>query len=225
MIAREYNKIISEIESYKFDNSIINSYTSRHIFTSNMSWSIPNNDTIELLCDFIEKGNVISIGSGLGLWEKLIELKSKIKNYNINIITTDDLSWYPDKKLIIYKNIHNFKLCLKAESDKKNTNIKKLWKMPINLNHQDAIKKYGHYDTLLLSWPPYDDNMAYETIKLFKGYKIIYIGEPIGGCCGNDEFFDILEKEWMLIKEIKIPQWEGIHDSIFVYERISSLIK
>jgi len=87
------------------------------------------------------------------------------------------------------------------------------------LNAIDAIKKYNDHNTLLLSWPEYDDSMASNALKLFTGDKLIYIGEEYGGCTGDDEFHEMLEESWKLIKNIEIPNYYGIHDSVYLYVR------
>lgn len=72
---------------------------------------------------------------------------------------------------------------------------------------------------LLLCWPNYDNDFAYKSLKLFKGVILIYIGEPEGGCTGDEKFHNLLQKDWSLIQNISIPQWDGIHDQINIYKR------
>lgn len=73
--------------------------------------------------------------------------------------------------------------------------------------------------TLLLIWPPYDEPMALECLKYFRGDHICYIGEGWGGCTGCDGFHDFLGEHFNEVKKVSIPQWEGLHDRLFVYER------
>ena len=98
------------------------------------------------------------------------------------------------------------------------TNIVYTWTDVEVLNHKEALAKYNT-DILYMSWPTYDDPYAFESLKLFKGNLLIYIGEPQDGCTANDDFYDLLEKEWNCKEEIKITNWNSIHDSIFIYER------
>jgi hypothetical protein len=76
--------------------------------------------------------------------------------------------------------------------------------------------------SLLLCWPNYNTDFAYNCLRMFKGNRIAYIGEPEGGCTGNLHFFELLRREWFLLNTISIPQWPGIHDSLFVYERLDA---
>jgi hypothetical protein len=72
---------------------------------------------------------------------------------------------------------------------------------------------------LLLCWPNYDSDFAYNALKAFKGKNLIYIGEPEGGCTGNEKFHNELSNNWKLIKTLDIPQWDGIHDLIIIYTK------
>jgi hypothetical protein len=86
------------------------------------------------------------------------------------------------------------------------------------LSHIEAIKKYNHANVLFLCWPP-DTLMSDESINLFRGDKLVYIGEDKYGCTGSKKFHHILAKEWKLIETIDIPRWKGIYDQIHLYKR------
>jgi hypothetical protein len=86
--------------------------------------------------------------------------------------------------------------------------------------HKEALEVYGReYDVLMMCWPPHSDPMAYEALRAFKGDKLIYVGESDDGCNATDAFFELIEKEWVKIKVINIPQWFGLHDSLYLYEK------
>ncbi len=72
--------------------------------------------------------------------------------------------------------------------------------------------------TLLLCWPPYGQPMAEVALARYRGDCVIYIGEK-GGCTATDAFHEALTAEWNLVEEHDIPQWSGIHDAVYVYER------
>lgn len=83
----------------------------------------------------------------------------------------------------------------------------------------DVLSINRHQErALMLCWPPYDDSMAAAALKMYSGRKVIYIGEGPYGCTGNDEFHELLSK-WKEVEEVDIPQWDGIHDSVTLYER------
>lgn len=55
----------------------------------------------------------------------------------------------------------------------------------------------AHSDrVLLLSWPPQDDPMAFDSLTNYRGDTLIYIGER-RGCTADKQFFDLLFRDWM----------------------------
>ena len=74
-------------------------------------------------------------------------------------------------------------------------------------------------DVLFLGWPPYNTSFAYDCLRHYAGDTVVYVGESWGGCTGEDAFFEQLEKEWELIKEIDIPSWYGVRDYCAMYRR------
>ena len=73
--------------------------------------------------------------------------------------------------------------------------------------------------TLFLCWPCYDTPMAYNCLKNYKDDTLIYVGEGWGGCCANDKFWKEIEKKWVEVESVDIPQWDGMHDYLVVYKR------
>jgi hypothetical protein len=73
--------------------------------------------------------------------------------------------------------------------------------------------------TLMLCWPPYNDPMACNCLKAFRGSTVVMIGEGSGGCTGNDDSQVYLDKYFEEIDSIRIPQWSGIHDYVQIYKR------
>jgi hypothetical protein len=65
--------------------------------------------------------------------------------------------------------------------------------------------------TLLLCWPEYHQPQASECLKRYHGNALWYVGES-NGCTGDDAFHNELWKNWELVKEIYIPNWDGLHD-------------
>jgi hypothetical protein len=167
-------------------------YGKRQDFTKNYGWSVPNEEAIESIKSFVGDETVLEVGSGLGMWAKLLRSEG-IK------ITPTDLSLNLDKNTYISRD----KAFLDVEE----------------ISGRDAIKKYGNHTVLMMSWPPYDDPFAYNVLKAFMGDKLIFVGEGYGGCTGDDDFFSLLDDEWNHVKEVDIPKWSGIHDHLSLYVR------
>lgn len=72
--------------------------------------------------------------------------------------------------------------------------------------------------TLLMCYPP-DGDMAVRALKVYRGKWLVYIGEGRGGVNANSEFFDILEKDWI------VEQVEELDPYPMCFERMYILRK
>lgn len=75
---------------------------------------------------------------------------------------------------------------------------------------------------LMLCWPPYGEPMAMDALRGYRGQHVIYIGELGGGCTADDAFHSELATKWHFVEELPIPQWWGIHDSVYIYRRTAA---
>lgn len=166
-----------------------NEFERRGYFIRNYSYAVPNKTAIEKIKKFSKGKKILEVGAGLGLWAFLLQ------DLGANIIATDDFSW---------KN--------KFQNKKYFTKIEKL-------NVQNSLDKYNDSEVLLLVWPPYDKPMANDSLKKFKGNKIVYIGEDSDGATGDYKFHNSLKKNWKQVDEYNIPGWIYIHDTMKFYER------
>lgn len=185
---------ISKDEAFNSLNKrLVGEFYKRDYFTSNYGWAVPDLKSLQQIKDFVGDGKVLEIGSGYGLWAKLL------KDIGVNIIATDVLSDQEQKRY--------------RPQDKTFTEVE-------DWNDFDSINKYGSKsDVLMLCWPPYDNPMATTALRGFGGNKLIYIGEGFSGCTANDDFFDLLEKQWTEVDDISLNKWEGIHDALYLYRR------
>lgn len=172
-----------------------NVWDKRRDFAKNYSWAVPDRNAIEQIKRFVGNERILEIGSGTGVWAKLIQ------DAGISITPTD-LS--PGETL----NINN----KKRTRTPTHTDIQEL-------SHQQAIKQFGDHSVLMLCWPLYDHPMAYEALKAFRGNKLIYIGEGYGGCTGDEKFCNLLERKWTMTQRVEIPRWTGIYDSVQLHIR------
>jgi hypothetical protein len=72
--------------------------------------------------------------------------------------------------------------------------------------------------SLFLCWPPYQDPMAHKALLSFTAKTVAYVGEWRGRT-GDDEFHQVLEKEFVKQNEIAIPCWPGFHDRLYIFQR------
>jgi hypothetical protein len=74
--------------------------------------------------------------------------------------------------------------------------------------------------SLLLCWPPYDDDAAsYETLRAYRGEVVIHIGERDEGPTGSVRFHRELALNWTLAEELELPHWPRLQDRVMVYRR------
>ena len=177
----DYFEEIKKNESFFFEG------LSRRHFTALISWSIPDENALKAIKEFVGNNKVLEVGAGFGFWSKLLQL------CDCDIIPTDNFSSYG------------------TSSEKSFTGVEKLESL-------DAIKFYQNSNVLIMIWPPYNTSMAYNALTNFKGNKLVFIGED-RGCNADDDFFEELEQNWIQEAIINIRQWDGIHDSLFLYNR------
>jgi len=72
---------------------------------------------------------------------------------------------------------------------------------------------------LFLCWPPFEDPMAENAIRNYKGDTVIFVGESKGGCTGTDMFFDVLEENFSMTERVNIPNWPGVWDYLSVWKK------
>lgn len=164
----------------------------RDSFVKNFAWAIPDEGAIKDIKEFVGDDKILEIGCGLGLWAKLLQ------DFGVNITPTNP----------------NFPKDFYLNKDKKPfTEV-------LDFAHKEAVETLGpDHDVLMLCWPPYSESIAYEALNAFGGDKLIYIGESRGGCNATHEFFELLDEEWNPPMISSIPQWVGIHDSLYFYRR------
>lgn len=154
--------------------------------------SVITMESLNKLVQFIGKSKVLEIGAGNGYTGRALQLSG------IDVTLTD-----------IPNNIYP---CLQMFD-------KKPWTEIIYMDNISALNKYVDCDCLLMIWPPPGILMAYDSIKLFKGSKFIYIGEWSGGQNGTSDFFSELDKNWNIIEKVNVPNFMATSDSIYLFTR------
>ena len=75
-------------------------------------------------------------------------------------------------------------------------------------------------ETLLLCWPPLNEDMADQALAAFQGSHVVYVGEWRGRTA-NPAFHDQLELNWVRTEVIPLPSWPGYHDQVLIWTRRS----
>lgn len=168
----------------------------RKTLVSQYSWAIPSNDAIFWLADKLAGQEVIELGAGNGYWAFLLE------QVGIPVMAYDKaLAWKGDKNVWI-------------DADTK------VWHPVVRGNARVLSWPRNRDKALFLCWPPYNGDLAIRALRRYQGDTLVYCGEHEGGCCGDDRFFALLEKDW---EEVACfddhVQWGGMHDYLWVYRR------
>lgn len=167
----------------------------RYDFVEKYGFVLLNEKLIKSVSKHLNNKKIIELGAGTG-W-----LSHQLQKNNIDITPID-------KK--IKNNDYGF-----------NTTYTDI----LECDAIEYLKKNNNYDTVILSWPNYSEDFAYEVLKnIPKGKELIYIGEREGGCTANDDFFNLLADKTILNKDITNQinknslSWKGIHDKWYVYQ-------
>lgn len=161
--------------------------------TSAYAYGIPTTPILEVIAKF---SPIVEIGAGRGYWAALLtKLKADVVAYDI----------IPPGN----------------EPDQPGNAYFQQGPLFFDVQHGGPEKVQIHRNrALFLCWPPYNTTMATECLQRYKGKTVLYVGEW-KACTANEEFHDILERDYhsLNIDHPHLPQWFGIHDELFIYQR------
>ncbi|MBX9878112.1 MAG: tetratricopeptide repeat protein [Candidatus Obscuribacterales bacterium] len=164
-------------------------FDNRQNLCQNYAWSVPDEAAIEVL---LSAQPLVEIGAGTGYWAGLVKnAGGDIVAFDVAPVPSKGNQWH----MTAGKQFFD-----------------------VQPGDETAVRRFSDR-TLFLSWPPNTNRCGYNTLRLFRGKRFIYVGEGEGGCTGTQEFHDLLKKEWHLVKRLDIPQWPGVYDQLSVYER------
>lgn len=158
--------------------------------TSRYAWAIPDDDALDAIA---KRGPIVEVHAGLGYWSALLRARG------VDVVASDIGGEIRDR----YHEQH----------------------MPFtDVETEDAETFAARYPdrTLLIVWPPYRCDSAYRALRGYLragGRTVIYVGEHGGGCTGDDTFHRALRRLMIEREEVLIPTWDGIRDSLVVYDR------
>lgn len=72
---------------------------------------------------------------------------------------------------------------------------------------------------LLLSWVDLNSDSGTIILNKFQGNYMIWVGEDKGGIVGNDEIYELIERDWKILKHFDYSQFPGVNDYVRVYVR------
>jgi len=88
----------------------------------------------------------------------------------------------------------------------------------VNEGTPESLNDYSKEYSLLLCWPPFEEPMALQALKQFRGMNVIYVGE-FRGRTGDNDFHLELETKYAISQQLEIPTWPGFSDKVFFFKR------
>jgi hypothetical protein len=166
----------------------------RRELVSMYSWSVPDPPTVDFVVEH-SKGRIVDPIAGTGYWTYLLAQSG------VDCVAYDKDPPQPSNESNLWhKYSSTFGFVRQGDA-------------------VDAVTVVSPSKTLFLSWPPYDELVAYEVLHAYRGERLIYIGEGNGGCTADETFFAELEAGWTEVASHTIAQWSGIHDFVMVFDR------
>ncbi len=174
-------------------------------FVRNFGYAVPSPEALRRLVSFVAGGRVLGAGAGAAFWSYLLTL------HGIAVQPIDP-------------NVDGLEVLPSMANDMPPLARIKPWMPVTKLTVMEALQNANRVgaepvDVLMFLWPSYQESWAVDALREFRGSKIAYVGEAHGGCTADDAFHELLDEKFSCVEEVEIPQWFGIHDRLFLYER------
>lgn len=164
----------------------------RRELASLFSWAIPTEEALDVLA---RHAPLVECGAGMGYWTALLRARG-----------VDALAYDARPPATNGRNAYH-------------KPARKPWTKVERSSSVNAARRHRER-TLLLCWPPYDDDAAsYQALRAYRGDMVIHIGERGEGATGSVRFHRELELNWTLVEEIELPHWPRLRDTLSVYRR------
>lgn len=161
------------------------------------AWAIPNDEALETIAKY---GPVVEIGAGTGYWASLLAARG------VDVRAFDSSPVRNGKNPYFETGKETWGLTMQA------------W-FPVEQGQATVAARFPHR-TLFLCWPPFDTGMARVALEAYRGDTVIFIGESLGGCTGDEAFHEMLDEQFECVEAVAIPRWNSIHDSLTVWKRV-----
>jgi hypothetical protein len=162
----------------------------RRELASLFSWAVPTEEALALVARYAP---LVECGAGMGYWLALLRARG------VDVIGYDRTA--PGARNAYHRR------------------ARRPWSVIHKGDSIEAARR--HRDrTLLLCWPPYDDDSAsYDVLRAYRGDTVIHVGEPDEGATGSVRFHRELGLNWTRIEEAALPNWPRLQDRVTVYRR------
>ena len=154
------------------------------------SWAVPTEAALDLLARYAP---LVECGAGTGYWLALLRARG-----------VDALGYDRARP---------------GSANAFHRGSRRAWTGIKRLNSAEAARRHPEC-TLVLCWPPYDDDGAsYAVLRAYRGGTVIHVGERDEGATGSVRFHRELALNWTLAEELELPHWPRLQDRVMVYRR------
>lgn len=168
----------------------------RRELASLFSWAIPTEPALAVLAKYAP---LVECGAGTGYWTALLRARG-----------VDALAYDLAPPGRGARNAHRNPFHRAGRQP---------WAEVQRASAAAAARRHGER-TLVLCWPPYDDDDAsYGALRAYRGGVVIHIGERDEGATGSVRFHRELRLNWTLAEELELPHWPRLRDRLLVYRR------
>lgn len=162
---------------------------------SHYSWGVPTEKVIRMIASL---GPLVEMGAGNGYWAMLL---SKVGS---DIIAFDEKPTWSRLRSLADQNPW---MAMGVRHGK------------VRRGRPEDLRRMSER-TLLLCWPPKDDPMAIDSLMAWGGDRIVLVGPR--KYVGSDEFYDELQKNYVLRHDEPLPSWPECEDSAQFWVRSES---
>ena len=85
-------------------------------------------------------------------------------------------------------------------------------------DHTSIAKHAKEGRALMLVYPP-DGPMACDCLAAYAGNTLVYVGEGVGGCNADDDFFHELLQSWTVVVDMALDPYQGCAEKLFILKR------
>jgi hypothetical protein len=155
------------------------------------SWALASRTALDWIDGCLDGRPLLEVGAGSGYWAGLLRARG------VDVLATD------------------------AEARTEHNGWTSRFRYTDVRPGQAAQDAADHPDRILaLLWPPYQDPMAVETLRAYRGPGLLYLGDRPGGLCADPAFFTELTHRWRPAARCPLTlRWLGNHDSAVFYVR------
>lgn len=154
------------------------------------AFAVPNQEALDTIARY---GPILEMGAGTGYWAHLL------RQMGVDVMACDQQ--------------------VVADGGDNQFHFRRPWTAVVQAKAGPWLALHPDR-TLLLVWPDYSSPFGRQCLDFFTGDRLIYVGEGYGGCTGDDAFHKRLNREWTECELVDIPQWDGVHDYLQVYQRL-----